>query len=274
MPELPEVETIMRRLRTGNGAVPLPGRQILALSAAWPRHFSQPSLKTFRRHIHGREITDVRRRGKYLIFPLDRRTMLIHLRMSGDLRVEPQSAPRGPYDHTVFQLDTGWELRFSDARKFGRVHLLDDPGRILARLGPEPLASGFTPQHLRERIRRHRRQIKPLLMDQRFLAGMGNIYTDEALHRAHIHPRRRSDTLSDEEITALWHGIRGALQDGIVHAGASIDWVYRGGDFQNLFRVYRRAGETCATCGSIIQRIVVGQRGTYLCPNCQPEDKR
>jgi formamidopyrimidine-DNA glycosylase len=197
--------------------------------------------------------------------------MLIHLRMSGDLRLAPSSSNPGPYEHTRFELDNHWELRFSDARKFGRVSWYRNPGEVLDKLGPEPLDSEFTVDVLWQRLHSKSRQLKPLLLDQFFIAGLGNIYADEALHRAGIHPLRRSNSLSERETEALWRGIRDALYDGIHHNGASIDWVYRGGEFQNHFRVYQRTGEACEICGSEIARIVVGQRGTHFCPTCQPE---
>ena len=271
MPELPEVETIVRNLRRGNGASPLPGQLIERVTLRWPRHIAKPSVGTFRRRIRDRAIIDVRRRGKYLVFPLDHGTMLIHLRMSGDLQLTKSNTPAGPYDRTVFHLKSGQQLRFSDARKLGKVFLLDDPEPLLSKLGPEPLDEEFTPQVLSSRLSRHHRALKSLLLDQSFLAGLGNIYTDEALHLARLHPLRRSDSLNQDEIQALWQGIRDALHRGLDHHGASIDWVYRGGDFQHHFRVYQRSGEPCLICGETIERILVNQRGTHYCPYCQPE---
>jgi formamidopyrimidine-DNA glycosylase len=191
--------------------------------------------------------------------------------MSGDLHLTPSTSTLGPYEHTRFELANHWELRFSDARKFGRVSWYRNPEEVLDKLGPEPLDSEFTADVLLQGLHSKSRQLKPLLLDQTFIAGLGNIYVDEALHRAGIHPLRRSNSLNERETEALWRGIRNALYDGIHHNGASIDWVYRGGEFQNHFRVYQRAGEACEICGSEIARIVVGQRGTHFCPTCQPE---
>jgi formamidopyrimidine-DNA glycosylase len=271
MPELPEVETIARALCDGNGVPELPGRRIRGVTIHWERHIATPSPSRFRDRVRGQMIQDVSRRGKYLVFPLDRDTLLIHLRMSGDLSIRPSSTPREKHDHTIFDLDAGWELRFNDARKFGRVYLLSDPQDELGKLGPEPLDPDFDSDALRRRLRRHRRLLKPLLLDQSFIAGLGNIYADEALHRAGIHPLRRSHELTPGEIRRLWKGIRQSLEAGISHNGASIDWVYRGGAFQNHFRVYGRNGEPCPECGTVIERIVVGQRGTHICPSCQRE---
>ncbi len=271
MPELPEVESIAQRLREGKESIPLIGRKIIGVSLRWPRHIVQPSVSTFRKRIKDRLIMDISRRGKYLLFRLDKGNLLIHLRMSGDLSVSPADQPRGPYEHTIFYLDKPWQLRFSDARKFGLIYYLEDPGSILHRLGPEPLDPAFTIDLLAEMLKKHHRMLKPLLLDQNFLAGLGNIYTDEALHYAGLHPQIRSDSLSSDQVEKLWHGIQATLREGLRQNGASIDWVYRGGNFQNHFRVYQRTGEPCPVCSTLVQKIVVGQRGTHFCPNCQPE---
>jgi formamidopyrimidine-DNA glycosylase len=272
MPELPEVETIRLALRHGSGQAPaLPGQRIERVRLGWPRHVAAPSPAALRKRIRGQVVQDVQRRGKYLVLPLTRDTLLIHLMMSGDLGMLRAGEPLRPHDHTVFSLGSGWELRFNDPRKFGKVMLLERPEEILAGLGPEPLSERFTRAVLAERLAGRASRLKPLLMDQSFLAGLGNIYADEALHRARLHPLRRSANLQAGEVAALWRGIRGALRSGLRHNGASIDWVYRGGDFQNHFRAYGRTGEPCPVCGTPIQRIVVGQRSTHFCPGCQPE---
>jgi formamidopyrimidine-DNA glycosylase len=214
----------------------------------------------------------VDRRGKFLLIPLDERTLAIHLMMSGDLRMADSGTPRGKFDHTVFRFESGWQLRFSDSRKFGRVFLMKDSDELLGSLGPEPLSDRFDPPMLARILSEHRRALKPLLLDQSVIAGLGNIYTDEALHRAKLHPLRQSNSLNSEEARALWEGIRNALQSGLHHNGASIDWIYRGGDFQNYLRAYGRGGEPCPECGTEIVRTVVGQRGTYFCPSCQVEE--
>lgn len=272
MPELPEVETIARGLRRGQGGAPaLPGRRIVSASVFWPRHIATPGTASFRRRVQDRTIQEVARRGKYLLFPLDKGTLLIHLRMSGDLALVSADLPREAHDHTIFHLDDGWDLRFNDTRKFGRVYLTDDPEVILGKLGPEPLSEDFSADLLEAKLSDRRRMLKALLLDQAFIAGMGNIYVDEALHRAQLNPLRRSNTLSSKEARALWQAIRETLEAGIRENGASIDWVYRGGDFQNHFQVYQRQGEPCFECGHLIQRIQVAQRGTHYCPHCQPE---
>lgn len=272
MPELPEVETIARTLRQGsNGIPPLPGRTIQEVELNWPRHIAEPSPPAFKRGLRGQEILDVQRRGKYLVFPLENGTLLIHLRMTGDLSLFPAEEQRGPYDHTVFHLDGDWELRFSDARKFGQVRWVEDPQVVFSSLGPEPLTPQFTPEVLREQLKGRSRALKPLLLEQSFVAGLGNIYADEALHLAKLHPLTPADRLTEDNEVALWEGIRAALQAGIEHQGTSLDWVYPRGTHQNRLHVYGREGEPCHTCQTAIERIVVAQRGTHFCPRCQAE---
>jgi formamidopyrimidine-DNA glycosylase len=162
-------------------------------------------------------------------------------------------------------------LAFNDTRKFGRVWLTSEPDLVTGRLGPEPLSEDFTPKWLSEALRKRHRQLKPLLLDQTFVAGLGNIYTDESLHRARLHPLALSDSVSTRKAERLHAAIQATLEEGIRRNGASFDWVYRGGDFQNYFRVYDREGKPCPVCGTPIQRLVVGQRGTHICPHCQKE---
>jgi formamidopyrimidine-DNA glycosylase len=272
MPELPEVETIARRLREEGGGEPsILGRTVHSAEIRWPRHIASPVGAEFLQTIAGQSIDSVGRRGKFLILGLSGGFLLIHLRMSGDLYVVPAGGPLGKHDHTVWHLSGGMDLRFHDPRKFGRVWLTGDPTDVLARLGPEPLAPEFTAARLGRMLRARRRQLKPLLLDQTFLAGLGNIYADESLFRARLHPLRRSDSLHPAESARLWRAIRGALREGIIRNGASIDWVYHGGKFQNHFRVYGRAGKPCGRCGTAVRRMIVGQRSTFLCPRCQPK---
>lgn len=271
MPELPEVETIMRRLKDDCGSPSILGRQIEGVSSAWPRHFVSPSLQEARTILTGRTIHQLSRHGKFFRFDLDGWTMLIHLRMSGDLVAVPSTDPPGRFDHTRFHLSGAIDLIFQDARKFGTVEVLQNPDNRLGKLGPDALDPAFKAEDFYRRLVQHKRMLKPLLMDQSFLAGLGNIYTDEALYLAHLHPRTRSHLLQPEQAKTLYRTIRSTLQEGIRRNGASIDWVYRGGDFQNTFHVYQQTGEPCPHCGTPIERIVVGQRGTHICPTCQPE---
>ena len=273
MPELPEVETIAAVLREGKAGQPsLIGKSIQKVDLLWERSLASPSPAEFYAWLPGQSILDIRRRGKFLVFALSHHTLLVHLRMSGDLLVEAIDAPLAPHHRLVIDLDGGVRLAFNDTRKFGRVWLTDNPGSVFANLGPEPLDESFRPLDLHQGLHAHRRQLKPLLLDQSFLAGLGNIYADEALHLAGIHPLAQSDTLSLEKSERLWRSIRQVLQEAILHNGASIDWVYRGGEFQNYFRVYQRTGNPCYNCCTPIERLVVGQRGTHFCPHCQPFD--
>src|SRR3990170_5386661 len=259
MPELPEVETIAKALRQGGRDGPtVVGRRILSGQVLWERTLASPSPADFKRRIAGQVIEEVGRRGKFLVLRLTHDVLLVHLRMSGDLLVKPTSKEPESHDRLMLDLEGDIRLSFNDARKFGRIWLTSAPERVLADLGPEPLDPAFTPEELHRRLKTRRRQLKPLLLDQTFLAGLGNIYTDEALNIAKLHPLTIASRLEGRQAERLWQGIRQVLRDGIRRQGASIDWVYRGGEFQNHFRVYQRAGQPCPQCGTPIQRIVVG----------------
>jgi formamidopyrimidine-DNA glycosylase len=280
MPELPEVETIARSLRPS-----LIGRRIVRADVRWPRTIATSPPRRFERDIQDQVILDVSRRAKFLHFRLSRSHLFIHLRMSGDLVIKPGRPRAEKHDRLVLELAatpqalssgrreysmTGKTcLIFNDTRKFGRVWLTNEAEVVTGRLGPEPLGPAFTAKWLHTSLHARQRHLKPLLLDQTFVAGLGNIYTDEALHMARLHPLKRSHTVSHPQAQRLHAAIRRVLAEGIRRNGASIDWVYRGGDFQNHFRVYDREGEPCPVCGTSIKRVVVGQRGTHLCPRCQ-----
>ncbi len=275
MPELPEVETFARTLRPE-----LIGKTIVAADIRWQRTIALPSVRKFKAWIEGQRILEVDRRAKFLVLHLSALTLLFHLRMSGDLRVE-----RGPFkpqkhDRLILLLSDGLpaaspaqdslvRLIFNDTRKFGRVWLTTNVDEVTGDLGPEPLSDDFTARQLYERLHSRRRLLKPLLLDQTFIAGMGNIYTDEALNLARLHPLARSESITPRQAERLYDSIRTILREGIRQNGASIDWVYRGGDFQKHFRVYDREGKPCPRCGTTIRRLVVGQRSTHICPKCQ-----
>ena len=267
MPELPEVETIVRNLRTEGSLV---GKKIHSAELLWRRTLATPDEASFYDRIRGQVILAVNRRAKYLVFSLTSDVLLIHLRMSGDLRVEKDlEEGRLAHDRMLLHFEDGFRLAFNDTRKFGRVWLVEDAAQVLGTLGPEPLEPSFTAKLFYERLASSGRQLKPLLMDQRFLAGLGNIYTDEALYLAKIHPLRSANSLTLNEAGCLLESIRSVLEEGIRRNGASIDWVYRGGQFQNSFQVYQRTGLPCRACGHPIERCLVGQRGTHFCPVCQ-----
>jgi formamidopyrimidine-DNA glycosylase len=235
----------------------------------WPRSLATPTVEEFYRRLPGQVITAIGRRGKIILFSLTRDTLLIHLRMSGDLLVEPEDAPLALHHRILINFQNGTRLAFNDTRKFGRAWLVDDPEQVIERLGPEPLAPNFTADDLYQRLQATHRQLKPLLLDQSFLAGLGNIYVDESLNLARLHPLENSQQVTRQQAVCLWESIRQVLTEAILRNGASIDWVYRGGDFQNYFRAYNRVGQPCLECGTPIQRIKVGQRGTHFCPHCQ-----
>jgi len=264
MPELPEVETISNNLRPA-----LMDRTILDINLRWKRTLATPSAAKFKRDIRGQEIREISRRAKFLVFQLSIDYLIIHLRMSGDLLAIIGGYSPAKHDRLILRLSDSTTLVFHDPRKFGRVWLVKDPDEVLGGLGPEPLGPDFTAQWLYKNLQQRKRQLKPLLLDQTFVAGIGNIYADEALHMARLHPQMRSNQISEEQAVDLRRAMQAVLEEGIRRNGASIDWVYRGGDFQNYFRVYGRGGETCPVCGTIIERINVGQRGTHICPSCQ-----
>jgi len=264
MPELPEVETIARVLKPE-----LVGRTILFADLRWARTLAIPSPVQFKKQIVGQEIMDISRRAKYLIIHLKTYNFLVHLRMSGDLVIRAGKIKPEKHDRLLLYLSDQNYLAFNDTRKFGRVWLTNQPEKILGKLGPEPLERNFTAQWLFENLHQRKRSLKSLLLDQTFIAGLGNIYTDECLHIAQLHPLAASNNVTQQQAGALYKAIRSVLKEGIRRNGASIDWVYRGGDYQNHFRVYGRDGSQCLVCGATIQKFKVGQRGTHICPNCQ-----
>jgi len=273
MPELPEVETIVQSLIRGQGdKAGLLGRRVARARVAWARTVAAPSAAAFQRRIRGQQVLSVGRRGKFIHISLDDYSLLIHLRMSGDLLLGFDPNPLGTHSRLQLYFDNGLQLSFQDPRKFGRAWLVADPAAVLGGLGPEPLG-GLTPRRFHAMLAARNRQLKPLLLDQTFLAGLGNIYADEALWAARLHPLKPAHSVTKQEATKLLAGIRKVLREGIRRNGASIDWVYRGGDFQNYFNVYQRTDEPCLRCGTPISRTVVGQRGTHFCRKCQKPSK-
>lgn len=272
MPELPEVETVARGLRAS-----LVGRTIVGVEVRWARSVVPPDPAAFARRLIGQTVTDVGRRGKWVVIALaGGDTLLIHLRMSGRLVVGAGEPSDDRHLRALFSLDDGRRLHFFDQRKFGRLVLTSDPQEVLGGLGLEPLGDDLTAARLGEMLARRRGRIKPLLLDQRFLAGLGNIYTDEALWRASIHPLRQADTLAPAEVRRLHRGIRAVLRAAIEGGGTTLpDAGYqradgRSGEFAGQLAVYGRAGHPCPRCGTDVERIRVSQRGTHLCPRCQP----
>lgn len=273
MPELPEVQHAADTL-----AAQIAGARIAAVARLdWPRMVESHAPDEFAALLEGRAVLGASRRAKWLLVQLDGGlTLALHLRMSGYLAVYGPEAEPDRHTHLVLRLEDGRQVFFHDTRKFGRARLLDAAGvaALGGAHGPEPLDDSFTPEELARLLRARRRAIKPLLLDQSLVAGIGNIYADEALWRAGVHPLRPSDTLSDEEVARLHAGIRGALRDGLERGGSTLR-DYRNaygaaGSNQQHFNAYDRAGQPCARCGAPIERTVVGQRGTHYCPHCQP----
>lgn len=261
MPELPEVETTVRKLRAK-----LRSRRIERFKATWPRQVS-PSIAAVRRAVVGRKIERLSRRGKYIVFHLDDGSvLLVHLGMSGSLSLDGKDVA---HVRAVWELDDGRNLLFSDARKFGRIRAAKNLGEALCKLGLEPLSRRFTASALQETLSSRSRQLKPLLMDQSVVCGLGNIYVDESLYRARLHPLTLSDSLALSQVKSLHRAIVDTLRRAIQFSGTSFDWAYRGGRMQNELLAYGRAGEPCKRCKRKIVRILVGQRSTHFCPTCQ-----
>ncbi len=268
MPELPEVETIR------NDLLPqLVGRHFTGVKLFDNQIVRQPLPEEFRRRLVGQTIKDIRRRGKYLIFQLSNGEVLImHLKMSGFLRLQPSAKPE-PYTRAIFHLDNDTKLRFCDQRKFGVIWLMKDEVEIVGKLGPEPLEPSFTPEVLSRLLHQHSMPIKALLCDQNIIAGIGNMYADEALFDAQIHPLRKAKDLNGEEVQRLHQAIRQVLNAGIKQSGASVDTYQRPngelGTAHFSFQVAHRNNELCYNCHTPLARILVRGRGTYFCPKCQ-----
>ncbi len=270
MPELPEVETTRRGL-----APHLIGRRIAAVTVRDAR-LRWPVPADLAEHLAGQRIEDVRRRAKYLIIALERDALIVHLGMSGALGLVAVGAPAGRHDHFELALDTGIALRLTDPRRFGSIHRIrgDPEGhKLLAGLGPEPLSAEFDPRGLHRLTRGRRASIKETLMNARVVAGVGNIYANEALFHARIHPRVPAGTISLKRYAALVPAVQTTLREAIEAGGSSLrDWRHADGGlgyFQQRYFVYGREGEACRVCGSAIRSIRQGQRATYYCPRCQ-----
>ncbi len=271
MPELPEVEYVARQLREA-----LVGRGITDAHVFWPRAIANMRPEDFVARLAGRRVTGIGRRGKYLLVMLeDGDVLVIHRRMSGNLLFAAPDEDY-PYARVALVLDDGQRLLYTDPRKFGRLALVPEEQlpALFAALGPEPLEDNFTPRVLAERLAGRQRPIKAVLLDQSVVAGLGNIYADEALFRAGIYPLRPAASLAPEEVARLHAGIQGALHSGIEHGGTTFgrhrDVYNEAGVNLEHVEVYRRTGEPCVRCGTPIERIVVAQRGTHFCPHCQP----
>lgn len=268
MPELPEVETMKRDL-----SLRLIGRFFVGANLQWPRAVQTPSPEEFCNRLQGMRIDEIDRRGKYLIFRLSNgEALILHFRMSGSVLLDSGGAS-DPYTRNTFHLDNGAGLYFRDPRKLGLVWLVADENIVVGKLGPEPLDPTFTAAHLGEWAKRYSAPIKAVLCDQRFIAGIGNMYADEALFAASLHPLRATNSLSADDVERLYKSIRRVLEEAIGSYGASMNDYRRpngeAGTAQSIFKVAHRVGKPCPVCGTIIQRIPIRQRGAYFCPNCQ-----
>ena len=268
MPELPEVETIKNELSPW-----VVGQSFTQVTILDTELVCGGSAEEVRRGLIGQKVESLERRGKYLIFHLSNsKALIIHLRMTGVLLLNPKGVDR--YARAGFHFSNGHRLVFSDRRRLGLIRLVDDANTVVCKLGPEPLDESFTPGILGQRLSRHHIPVKAALLDQCIVAGIGNMYADEALFAARIHPLRKTDALSLEEVQTLHNCICRVLGAAIGSKGASVDTYVRPegelGTAQFDFKVAHKGGEPCPVCGSTIERIPVQNRGTCFCPRCQP----
>ncbi|MFP4661439.1 MAG: bifunctional DNA-formamidopyrimidine glycosylase/DNA-(apurinic or apyrimidinic site) lyase [Halanaerobiales bacterium] len=274
MPELPEVETIVTGLREL-----IVGHTIREVIVREKNIIAYPSADKFKDDLTDKKILAVDRRGKYILLRVeDHKTLVVHLRMTGRLLVKPTTIKYNKHTHVIFKLNNDIDLRFHNVRKFGRMYLVDTtesygPAGGLATLGPEPLSDEFTLDKFKDRIEKRKSNIKALLLNQKFLAGLGNIYVDEALFEAGVSPERRSDSLSESEKEEIYYAIRSVLKRGVEAGGTSFsDYLdARGGkgNFQKQLRVYQQEDKKCPVCGNIIIKKKIAGRGTHYCPTCQ-----
>jgi formamidopyrimidine-DNA glycosylase len=273
MPELPEVETIRRTLQ--NLVV---GKTIDNVQVHWPKIVKKPvEVEQFKDALIGETITDINRRGKFLIINLNTYALVSHLRMEGKYGLFNSDEPYDKHTHVIFHFTDGTELRYRDVRKFGTMHLFlkgeENNDLPLSQLGPEPFSSSFTNQYLQGKLKKTERKIKPVLLDQTIVTGLGNIYVDEALFRAKIHPERKANTLNSDELINLHQEIIATLSEAVEKGGSTIrSYVNSQGEigmFQLQLLAYGRKGEECKRCGTPIEKIVTAGRGTHFCPNCQ-----
>ncbi|MFN8495143.1 MAG: bifunctional DNA-formamidopyrimidine glycosylase/DNA-(apurinic or apyrimidinic site) lyase [Caldilineaceae bacterium] len=274
MPELPEVETYVREI-----APHLRGRQVTAARVRWARTIEAPDPTAFAERIIGQRFATFSRRGKYMLFGMESGdTLIVHLRMTGHLFVLAGSIEPDKHTHVVLDLDNGQSLHYQDSRKFGRIWLVSDPAQVVGKLGPEPLGEAFSVQAFAHKLAGRGASIKALLLDQRIVAGVGNIYADEALFAAGVYPARAGGALTTQEIERLRNAIQTVLQRAIQLNGSSLghssvqNYLRPNGElggFQDEHKVYQRAGEACLQCGQKIERMVLAQRSTHFCTICQ-----
>ncbi|PKR79258.1 DNA-formamidopyrimidine glycosylase [Halalkalibacillus sediminis] len=274
MPELPEVETVRRTLEPI-----IQGQRIESITIHYPGIIKEPTdTEAFKHRITNQQFQKIDRLGKFLLFYLEDDVMISHLRMEGRYGIYEAGEPVDAHTHVIFSLDNGKELRYRDVRKFGTMHVKaigeEHDSKPINQLGVEPFDKSFTTEHLFKRLQKTTRMIKPALLDQSIVTGLGNIYVDEALFWSHIHPERRANTITEEEAVELQRFIVKVLQDAVDQGGSSVrSYVNSLGEvgmFQLQLAVYAKETEPCKMCETIIEKIKVGGRGTHFCPNCQP----
>lgn len=273
MPELPEVETIVRELNASH----LIGKKIIAVKVFWDRTIAFPIPTEFSSQMKGQVIRGISRRGKFIVVTFDHETLLIHLRMTGKLSFSKNREKISSHERVRLELEDGRFLHYEDQRKFGKWSLVADPDPKFDDLGTEPLSDDFTLQLFQELLQKSSQSIKAFLLNQHHIVGIGNIYADEALWEAKIHPSTKAHLLKLQEVKALHKAIQNVLKQGIANMGTSLGSKManyfsvsgrRGGN-QTQLKVFRKEGLLCPRCQSEIIKIVVAQRGTHLCPNCQ-----
>lgn len=273
MPELPEVETIVRELNAAH----LVEKKIEDAYIYWKKIVDTSTAEEFIQQIRKQSIKKITRRGKYLVFTLTQDTLLVHLRMTGRFEIVQKNTPVNKHEHVRLIFSDGTVLRYEDPRKFGRWSLFHDASEKINTLGLEPLSKEFSVEALKKLLNNRPTPIKAFLLNQKFIAGMGNIYVDEALWKAKIHPQTPAKSITGPEIRLLHHAIQDVLQAGIENLGTSLGTGkgnyynvsgQRGGH-QNHLNVFRKNNQKCSRCHSIILKIVLAQRGTHYCPTCQ-----
>ncbi|MFJ8529895.1 DNA-formamidopyrimidine glycosylase [Bacillus sp. NPDC094106] len=274
MPELPEVENVRRTLENL-----VTGKTIKDVIVTYPKLVKRPDdAELFKEMLRGETIERIERRGKFLLLYVTKYVIVSHLRMEGKYLLHKGDEPVDKHTHVRFQFTDGTELHYKDVRKFGTMHLFKKGEEFeqmpLADLGPEPFDVELTPGYLQERLQKTNRKIKVVLLDQRLLVGLGNIYVDEVLFRSGIYPEREASSLTKAEIEKIHEATVTTLREAVERGGSTIRTYINSqgqiGSFQELLNVYGRKGEPCVTCGTVIEKTVVGGRGTHYCPTCQP----
>ncbi len=274
MPELPEVQTIVNDLNQAEVC----GKTIIKVEVNYPKTITAMTVENFQEWLTGQKFKTISRRAKYIIFNINNeRILLVHLRMTGKFLIQKSSEKIHKHERVSIHLDNGYKLSFLDTRKFARFFPTNDPEKKLKHLGPEPLDSSLTTAHFRKMILASGKKLKPLLLDQSFIAGLGNIYTDEALWTANLHPEKIAMNISKSESDLLLESIRKVLLNGLKNNGTSLgdgagnftSLNGASGDNKSSLMVYHRTGKPCKRCNTPIARTIIAQRSTHYCPKCQ-----